>query len=271
MSKFDPLSKIVRYVGTEEFRVELLDFINQEVELDHVTVVWMGSYGTKTSLLFTHGRTMSHSEAEEIARNYADRFLDDPNYINTISATARQDGALLPFQQDKVGDPTYSQYFYQQVGVVDKVSTVTHLTDCKILSNFYRLGESPAFSMKDRRRLADMLPLVAALIGNHFLIWSGSRPPDLTSTRHNLSGAGVQDVDIIFDAGDDPLSGLSARERQICEGIIQGQTTQDLAKIYSISESSIITYRRRAYRKLGLGSSADLLRLLLKLDPVSPA
>ena len=58
-----------------------------------------------------------------------------------------------------------------------------------------------------------------------------------------------------------PLAVLSPRERTVCRGILAGKTADALAAEMSIAASSIVTYRARAYQKLGVTSRGALFAL----------
>ncbi|MFC6668732.1 response regulator transcription factor [Marinobacterium aestuariivivens] len=55
---------------------------------------------------------------------------------------------------------------------------------------------------------------------------------------------------------------LSEREAQICEMILQGHTAKTIGRRLSLSENSVVTYRKRAYRKLGISRKSELIELL---------
>ena len=57
------------------------------------------------------------------------------------------------------------------------------------------------------------------------------------------------------------LSGLSGRERAVCLGILAGQKTEAIAGAMGLSTATVITYRRRAYHKLGIASRGALFAL----------
>jgi DNA-binding CsgD family transcriptional regulator len=52
--------------------------------------------------------------------------------------------------------------------------------------------------------------------------------------------------------------GLSAREAQVAAGLATGQRQADIARAASLTLNSVITYRRRAYQKLGVSNRMEL-------------
>ena len=55
----------------------------------------------------------------------------------------------------------------------------------------------------------------------------------------------------IISKAREPFDRLTKRERQVCERIVLGYTSVGIGLDLQIEPSSVITYRRRAYEKLG--------------------
>ncbi|MEZ5767624.1 MAG: helix-turn-helix transcriptional regulator [Paracoccaceae bacterium] len=55
-----------------------------------------------------------------------------------------------------------------------------------------------------------------------------------------------------------PLTVLSDRERAVCLGILSGLKTEAIAADLGVAASSVVTYRKRAYQKLGITSRSGL-------------
>lgn len=58
-----------------------------------------------------------------------------------------------------------------------------------------------------------------------------------------------------------PLAVLTERERAVCLGILSGRKTEVIASDLGIAASTAITYRKRAYAKLGISSRASLFAI----------
>lgn len=55
--------------------------------------------------------------------------------------------------------------------------------------------------------------------------------------------------------------GLSEREAEVAAGLATGQSQSDIARRFGLSLNSVITYRRRAYQKLGVADRRELQAL----------
>lgn len=57
---------------------------------------------------------------------------------------------------------------------------------------------------------------------------------------------------------------LTNREQSVCVGILTGHTTEAIALHLGISINSVLTFRRRAYQKLGISSQNELFMRVLE-------
>lgn len=105
--------------------------------------------------------------------------------------------------------------------------------------NFYRSGHEGGFSQDEIERLGQGAALLSALLIRHF------REEGRAHSERRLLSAS-----------------LSEREAQICEMVLQGHTAKTIGRRLGLSEHSVVTYRKRAYRKLGISRKSELVELL---------
>jgi LuxR family transcriptional regulator, activator of tox operons len=56
---------------------------------------------------------------------------------------------------------------------------------------------------------------------------------------------------------------LKRRESDVCIGIVRGKSSEAIALALGISVNTVLTYRKRAYARLGISSHNELIRLVL--------
>lgn len=59
---------------------------------------------------------------------------------------------------------------------------------------------------------------------------------------------------------------LSAREKEVAQGVADGKLNKQIAFDLSISEKTVIAHRSSLCRKLGIRSAADITRMLLNVE-----
>jgi len=58
------------------------------------------------------------------------------------------------------------------------------------------------------------------------------------------------------------VSGLSEREAQVCEMILKGHTAKSISLTLKVSESTIVTYKKRAFTKLNINLKSELVKFI---------
>lgn len=124
--------------------------------------------------------------------------------------------------------------------------------------------------MAARRGMAGYLPktmsgpvMVAALR----LVLLGERyfpAVVLDSVREETPSDGGQAVFGAGDTKENPLDLLSARERQILERMIEGQTNKAIARDLSLQEITVKVHLRNIYRKMGAANRTQAVRIALQ-------
>jgi two-component system, NarL family, response regulator NreC len=74
---------------------------------------------------------------------------------------------------------------------------------------------------------------------------------------------------IVSDVPEDPLSRLSARERQVLQMIAEGSSVVEIASTLSLSRKTVETYRERMLEKIGLDNLAALVKFAIQQGLVS--
>jgi DNA-binding NarL/FixJ family response regulator len=74
---------------------------------------------------------------------------------------------------------------------------------------------------------------------------------------------------LMSDVGEDSLSRLSARERQVLQLIAEGNSVVDIAHKLCLSRKTVETYRERTKEKLGLKGLAGLIKFAIQENVVS--
>jgi DNA-binding CsgD family transcriptional regulator len=131
---------------------------------------------------------------------------------------------------------SYFEAFFRSCGIGDKISIITARRSEVLLISFYRFDESGLFQINNEEQLKPFWETIAQLALMHF---ADNEGPDLQS----------------------PLNSLSKREKDICQAVLDGLTSDAIAWRLDISLNTVKTYRKRAYAKLGINSKTALFTL----------
>ncbi len=70
--------------------------------------------------------------------------------------------------------------------------------------------------------------------------------------------------DLLNGRPDNPFDQLTPREREIVDELIDGKRNRRIAEQFFISEKTVSTHRTRAFQKLEVSTTAELVRLALR-------
>jgi len=174
----------------------------------------------------------------------------------------RQDNAtpiVLPTFARRMYNDSYRKLFFEDSDIVDKFATAIWVGDTCFYVNFYRITAQGRFSRVQTERLRQVAPAVSAAVARHFDAADMSPAMDASPTpdaRGSLAALFAHDP--TFDA-------LTGREKEVCQRILSGYSSEAISADLDISIHSTLTYRKRAYDKLRISSQNELFGIVLRL------
>lgn len=168
---------------------------------------------------------------QRLAGDYLDGwFRQDPLFAQVL---AQQPGQVEVMRIDPQASPMSTAYrarFYEAPGLGGKLSVVATGSGLRLIINLYRQR------LQDWTPRDPILPILGRLALLHF-------------ARRDAGGV------------PDALMALSERERAVCLGVLEGKKAEVIAHDLGVAPTSVVTYRRRAYGKLGISSRAELFAI----------
>ena len=248
------ITEISKSIGLTGFEQPLFHFLNEYLLIDHFAVFTYSEH-SGAGHLFTRS-IMPADEAAGLAKDYVTEYHQrDPHFKQTDDKKVDID-AVHPSLKDEY-DPEYRDHFFIQHDLVDKLSITRKIDDYYIYCNFYRIGNSGQFTAEETELFDCILPLLTNLIASHFKILrlQGNDDEDAPTARslvHSVISRKVK-----------PFDRLTGRESEVCERILVGFTSTGISLDLGIAESTVNTYRRRAYEKLGIATQNELFSLCI--------
>lgn len=222
-------------IGTQGFNTAFLDIIESVIKADQCMIF---SYkGTRPECYLSYAPRQNTAALNSAQRYLRDGFRTDPlqRFIEATKGTRSVQVVNLDDLKDEM-PPDYRETFFSARGIIDKMSIICSDGQETLVLNFYRFEENGRFAVSDTSLRLPFWTTIAHMALLHF---SNARLDDLTS----------------------PLNSLSAREKSICEAMLNGMTSEAIAWRLDISPSTVKTYRQRAYAKLGINSKSALFAL----------
>jgi DNA-binding CsgD family transcriptional regulator len=208
-----------------------------------------------SALLFSSGRPtqiiLAVNEgplalARRTAQKYiADYWRYDP--ANRLAGNIRTAELSARFAPNEISEKGYRRECYSNLDLVDRFSILRKRNQTTLRLNLYRSKASGRFSEAQIGAIVDVSGPLFALITKHHDLGQPQEPaPDAARRRLSLA---------------EPT--LTPRELDVCVGIICGQTSEAIALSLGLSINTVLTYRKRAYSRLGISTQNELMRLLI--------
>jgi DNA-binding CsgD family transcriptional regulator len=237
------VTSAVLAIGRSDFPNVLIDTLRRQAEVGHCMVFALSRAGAAHCLLDAGNIPIGG----DLGAAYAGQFHEsDPNR----DALFEGEGAapiMLPAFAPRMYGARYRKIFFQDSGIVDKCATAIWTGDTCFYVNFYRIAAQGRFSAAQRERLEAIAPAIAASVARHFQ----KSAPD-------------QSLAALF-ATRVPLAALTPREQEVCRRILSGSSSEAISQALGISLHSTLTYRKRAYERLGISSQSELFAIVLRL------
>ena len=233
-SLLDSVSKCISSIGRDAFTEFFLEFVLQ-VGAAQVTAF---SYEADMANCLLSRNFLSEERGGTLAAAYVDGwFREDPLFKR---ARAMEDGecavvrleSLLPELDEK-----YGSMFFGAPGFRTKTAILLAQDSRRMILNLYLARDPSSVSSIALDSIpTELYQLIGRMLATHF---ARLKPPGFPL----------------------PLAVLSERERQVCLGMLAGRKAEAIAENIGVSANSVVTYRQRAYQKLGISSRGQLFSI----------
>jgi DNA-binding CsgD family transcriptional regulator len=184
---------------------------------------------------------------------YSEHFhAADPNRDAIFAGQGRDAPIVLPAFAPRMYNGSYRKVFFDNSGIVDKFAASIWVDSACFYVNFYRIRSQGRFRPDEVLRLRRIAPTLSAAVARHFQEEGGP--------QHDP----VEEITTLI-ATKEPLASLTGREQEVCRGILSGLSSEAISAELGISLHSTLTYRKRAYEKLGISSQNELFGIVLRL------
>ena len=192
--------------------------------------VMVFSYGADHAACLLSRNFRARALGGQLAEEYLDGwFRQDPLYARVLEMAP---GGLEVVEGAGRGADLSQDYrarFFDRPGLAEKTAVLAAGTRLRLAVNLYH-SDGPGAAPRA------LFPLLGRLALLHF--------------------------EARMSTGEPPaLAVLSERERAVCLGILAGRKAEQIAADLGVAASSVVTYRRRAYGKLGISSRGALFAI----------
>jgi len=247
------ITPAVLAIGRPSFPQALLDTLHRVADVGHCMVFTFDGERASRCLLDIG----NIPTGADLGLAYAEHFhLADPNRETIFRQRERTSPIVLPtFARRMYGD-RYRKIFFEDSEIVDKFATAIWVDGTCFYVNFYRTIVQGRFARGHIERLRQLSPAIGAAVARHFR--------DDAVTPAAAERDPFDRLASVF-ASRAPLTRLTEREKEVCLRILAGFSSEAISADLGIGLHSTLTYRKRAYDKLGISSQNELFAIALRL------
>lgn len=233
-------------VGRPQFAQGLLETLMPVLPASHCGVFALDAAAEVSAVSYAsaYGDQAAITSAIYIGRAL---FRRDANvqWLAARKTATRSQTWLLHQQADEIADAEYRQACFGDTGIRERLALLLLTADDRrFIVNLYRNLSLPVYTAADRTLLSTVAPLIEATLMAHLRVTEGTLSDDVPPVTTEL------------------LKPLSGRERQVIAQVVAGRTTKEVAALLGLSANTVLTYRYRAFRTLGIRTQRELLAMV---------
>ena len=230
----------------------VLDLVNRHVVVADCTV--LSFEADRNPRVITVSSLTDGHQIFHCASNYARHlFQHDRIQLHLRSIFPQQEVDTITVHRQtltQIIDAELRRLYNDTLGVVDSMA-ITIKTGRRewITTSLCRHRDQGTFSKGEIETILQLAPLIATSVSRHCRLEANGEGDFRTSVSEGI---------------DELCSQLTRRERQVILRILDGVTVERIAGELGLKPTTVITYRSRAYEKLGISSRRELFSTLLR-------
>lgn len=237
----DQVIPLSQAVGSESFSQAVMGVASEVCGADFVSLFCQGD--RDAPLLIGTACRLGQRRATQAAKGYRRHVQEDGN--TQLLCGSHGHGDFLTVQTAKdIFSFTYRRDCYDLPGISARVSIVRRTADYGLSVSMYSSEESGPFDNPDSGKIQALLRLLLALTERHvaFSLRDGVWMENDIQARLALT-----------------YPDLTPREREVAAMAIKGRTAKESAELLGVAETTIITHRKKAYKRMNVTSLRQLM------------
>jgi DNA-binding CsgD family transcriptional regulator len=237
------LSQCIDSIGTKEFSSSLVAALKSIADFDYS--VSFAYHANETPLCLYQ----AFSPAKRVV--FVDDYLKGPYLLDPFfKACGRkvENGLYRLYQSE------YYRSYYVQTGLAEEICYTFYLShEVAVVISLMRSGDSSRFSAKEFRLLESVVPIVNSLSQHHWkdLHNRFEDEPSGLATGENRTII-EETVSALFSPR------ITPRETQVVAQVLEGHSSDSIARSLGISVGTVRIHRRNVYGKLQISSQQEL-------------
>lgn len=246
--KWPSIGASIENMGRPGFDMAFLEYLRGVSDAEHFALYQID--GDALSDISSGGATLSGVAGRQ-AKLYASGgfWRHDPGLRPLWECETDGRPIMAHMDIDEIEHDEMRERIYRPHGVRERVVLSARLPRSAVTISLIRTQRSGPFAADRLAALSKASEAIMAMAMKHVEIKQ-------TSTE---ASAALTSLPAIQACLSDATPALARREAQVCARILYGMTSLGIALDLGIGEESAMTYRKRAYSRLNIGSQRELL------------
>ena len=252
------LSQCIDSIGTEIFSSNLVTALKSVAPFDYSVYF---AYHQNDKPLCLH-----HTFSPVKRTIFVDDYLNGPYLLDPFfkACDRKVDAGLYRLRDiapDRFYQSEYYRSYYIQTGLAEEICYIVYpVSGVAVAVSLMRAGDSSRFSAREFKLLSSIVPIINSLAQRH---WHALH------TRFDDQPSGLKTSDnrtIIEDTVINALFGsrITPRETQVVAQVLEGYSSDAIARSLGISVGTVRIHRRNIYAKLQISSQQELFSIFFQ-------
>jgi DNA-binding CsgD family transcriptional regulator len=245
---------LIMSIGEKQFGIQLLSLLNAVCGAEHATVFNLSADNlVEVTAASLDGSDTAHRQVGVYLKEGLWR--RDPTLTEVKRRLASESEAFVRTDVQNLSDEALREIVYGSTHIRDRLLICSRWGDDIVGLSVLRSSTVGPFTEHDIEAVRSVSGTIFSLLAKHIsLTWNG---PNVSVALTSLK----EIEQCIAECADN----LPRREAEVCSRIVYGVSTLGISLELHISDETVMTYRKRAYQRLGIATQRELLLWYLEL------
>lgn len=251
------LSQCIDSIGTENYSMRLVAALKTIADFDY-SVSFAYHQKEKPVCLY---HTFSPAQRAVFVDDYLKGpYLLDPFFKacgRKVDTGLYRLGDIAP---DRFYQSEYYRSYYVRTGLAEEICyTFYFLNEVAVVISLMRSSDSSRFSAREFRLLSSVVPIVGSLSQHHWQDLHNSFEVEPSDPETSEKRTVIEDtVSTLFSPR------ITPRETQVVAQVLEGHSSDSIARSLGISVGTVRIHRRNIYGKLQISSQQELFSIFFQ-------
>jgi DNA-binding CsgD family transcriptional regulator len=247
------LPELIGGIGDGDFELRLISYLYEVCSAEHCSIFQLG---TNRPSRFASASLDGTDTARRQAGIYMSKewWRRDPTFIEAQRRVGQLALSVLRTDVRTLDDREFREQVYGRSHIRERLLLCGDVAAAGFGLSILRSEHAGAFLADEISRLQEIGPVLLSVIAKHARV-----------RRKEDASLALTSLEEIEEQIRRAPQQFSCREAQVCARILYGLTTGGIAVDLDIGEETVVTYRKRAYSRLRIGSHRELLLWYLAL------